>query len=823
MQPSSRRRVTARRSLHAPTQHRMNGWIKAFLILLMLLLCIVGGVGAAAVAYVNSVKLPSLAAFGSVKFENTQLMSSNRQLLYEMVDRYRGSRVIKPLELNQNNRKQCPNGGQTKHLPVWYTCSGQGIPTVLRDATIATEDPTFYSNPGFDALSMARALVQDVSAGQVQSGASTITQQYVKQFILHDSAPTPTRKIDEIILAYDLTKRYPKDEILWNYLNTVYYGHLAYGVQAASEIYFNVGVSHLRLFQAAMLAGMPQSPSTYDPYNNPGPNGVWLSRTQQVLAYMRQRGYISHRAEVQAEVAAQRYTFHQQHSSMRYPGFVRYAIEQFQQMTDANDKANFDPYLVRQLHGLTLNDGLRIITTLNPTLQDQAQQIVTNQISQLGGYNVTDGALVSINVQPSCYGCIMAMVGSANVDKKTDQINMADSPRQPGSSFKVYNYVSAFEKGLSDGSLVDDEPINVPDVSSSTGYYSPTNYDLTFHGTVTVREALANSLNVPAVKVELWNGVKTVARTAHKFGITDLWRDNPTCCGYALTLGGMQRGVKLVQQTAGYGGFATNGIRVPPLSFTRITDRVNGKVLWQASKDPYLTVQKRVAPAADAYMITSILKDETARQMEFGANSPLLLDHEAAAKTGTTNSYTDNWTVGYTPQIVTGVWVGNPDSTPMVGTTGITGAAPIWHDFMEQAFQTLNLPNVPFTQPSTLLAGSQCRLADVSYFATSYLADTDNGTPIYSGPSAPYCTVPAVNGLDSPTTPGSNTQPQPQQQQQQQSQQPQPTPQPQATQPSIIPSNTQNQQPTVQQPQSTGSNNNNNSNSPPVILPGGTH
>jgi membrane peptidoglycan carboxypeptidase len=798
----------------------MNGWIKALLIFLTLALCLVGGAGAGAVAYYNSVTWPSLNSFGSVRFENTQIMSSNRQLLYEMVDPYRGSRIIKPLELDQNNRKQCPNGSQTTKEPVWYTCSGLGIPKVLRDATIATEDPTFYSNPGFDALSMARALVQDVTAGQVQSGASTITQQYVKQFILHDSSPSATRKINEIILAYDLTKKYPKDEILWNYLNTVYYGHLAYGVQAASQIYFHVGVAHLRLWQAAMLAGMPQSPSNYDPFNNPGPNGVWFSRTQQVLAYMRQRGYITHKAETQAEYAAQRYTFYQTSSSMQYPDFVRYATGQFQQMTDAsNNNPNFDPYLVKHLHGLTLNDGLRIITTLNPTLQDQAQQIVTTDVSRLSADNVSDGALVSMNVQPWCYGCIMAMVGTANIDKHTNQVNMAVSPRQPGSSFKVFNYVSAFEKGLSDGSIVNDEPINIPDVSSPTGYYSPTNYDLTYKGPVTVREALANSLNVPAVKVELWNGVRSVARTAHKFGITDLWRDNPHCCGYATTLGGMERGVKLVQETAAYGGFATDGIKVPPISFTQIVDRVNGKVLWQAAKDPYLTYKKRVAPTADAYMITSILKDEQARQMEFGANSPLLLSHEAAVKTGTTNDYKDNWTVGYTPQIVTGVWVGNADRTQMKNINGVTGAAPIWHDFMEQAFQTLNLPDVPFTQPSSLLSGSQCRLADVNYFATSYMSDTTNGTPIYSGPSDPYCTVPAVNGLDNPTTPGSNTQPtQPQQNQQQPQQQPQPQPQP--TQAPILPSNQQNQQQPSQQPAQSPPSNNNNA--PPPILPGGT-
>ncbi len=817
MEARKRRRLAARRSALARPDKKGNLALRFALAIISSLVLMGFGGAAAGLVYVSSSNLPKPGFGTSLNFENTEIMASNRLLLYDLSNPKLGSRIVRPLELNPNSRKQCPDGRHTKHLKPYYTCSGDGIPMILRDATIATEDPTFYSNPGFDPMAIFRAMYQDATSGQIQSGASTITQQMVKRYILHDPSVSLTRKVKEIWLAYQVAQRYPKNYILYDYLNSVYYGQLANGVQAASETYFHVGVPHLKLWQAAMIAGMPQSPTDFDPFNSgSGTNGLWFSRMLQVLQYMKERGYINQQQVKVAESQAQAYTFYQSTSSMVDPKFVNYAIGQFQEMTDPNNRNQYDPYLVAKLGKRGLYDGLRIITTLNPTLQSQAQQIVTHQVALVGGLNVTDGALVSMSVQPQCYGCILAMVGSANLDKAHEEINMADSPRQPGSSFKVFNYVSAFEKGIAPASMVDDGPLNIPDNTSPTGFYSPTDYDQTWHGDVTIREALANSLNAPAVRVEVFNGVHAVAHTAVRFGISDLWRDNAGCCGYALTLGGMPRGVRLVQETAAYGAFATNGVRVPPLAFKEIVNRTNGKVLWRASQDPWLrALRQRVAPAADAYLITSILSDNNARQMEFGLTSPLLLDHEAAAKTGTTNSFTDNWTVGYTPQLVTGVWVGNADYSAMVGSTGITGAAPIWHDFMEQAFQTLNLPNVNFTEPPGITTGSECREANTPNPILS-----SSSTDIYSGNTPPYCSVPTVAGVDDQgTTPYQPYQPpvtyQPA------------TPVPIPTQPVIVPPVTQPTTTTGTTTNTTGgsssnSNSGSSSGQPPVTNPGTT-
>lgn len=752
-----RRRIAACRAARTPQPAKANMVLRFVVAFLLIGVLLSAGLAVAAYAYVAKAKLPGLNQAGSsLQFENTQIMASNKKVLYDLPDPKYGNRILKPLELNPTNRKQCPQGRHTHHLKFYYTCAGDGIPLMLRDATIATEDPTFYSNPGFDPLAMARAAVFDFSCFCVVQGGSTITQQFVKQYLLKNNSLTFTRKAKELILAVEMTRKYTKDYILYYYLNSVFYGDLSYGVQAAAQAYFHVGVSRLKLWQAATIAGLPQSPSVFDPFNDPGTGGQWYARMLQVLNYMVERHYISRHQELRAEREATSYAsgghFRQAHSRVLQPKFVNYAIDQFDQMTDPT-KPQYDKYLADRLGNLRLFDGLRIITTLNPALQLMAEQTVHNQVVLLEQQqdNVTDGALISIDTRNSCYGCILAMVGTADVDKTTASINMADSPRQPGSSFKVFNYVSAFQKGLSPGSSVYDEPVSIPDASSPTGYYSPTNYDQQFHGLVSVRTALANSFNIPALKVELWNGVGTVARTAHRFGITDLWRDNPGCCksiDYATTLGGLPHGVRVIQETAAYGAFATGGIRVPPLSFKEIVNRRTGKVLWRASQDPVLRAERvRVAPAADTYLVTNILSDDVARTIEFGYNSPLQLDRPAAAKTGTTESFTDNWTVGYTPQIVTGVWVGNAEGNdPMAtGVNGITGAAPIWHTFMENAFQMLHLPVQNFIQPPGVSTGTQCRQSNVSYLSYGNFI---NGSDLFDANTIPYCRVPTVAGLD---------------------------------------------------------------------------
>jgi membrane peptidoglycan carboxypeptidase len=317
-------------------------------------------------------------------------------------------------------------------------------------------------------------------------------------------------------------------------------------------------------------------------------------------------------------------------------------------------------------------------------------------------------------------------VGSADYHATAGQINMAISPRQPGSSMKPFNYIYAFQHGVGPGTQVIDSPIQLPDPSDTLhhGWYLPANYDHQFHGQVTARQALANSLNVPAVKVEYYvTGAANVAATAYKYGMKSLYSDNPglgcNVC-YSVTLGGLARGTRLVEETAAYGVFATGGWTVPPVAIWKIVRRDTGQVIFCSADCPHgvqpaswLTQErKQVLDAAHAYEMTNVLSDNNARctvqVCEFGLNSPLVLSHPAAAKTGTTNDWTDNWTVGYTPQIVTGVWAGNADRSPMVNVIGVTGAAPIWNTFMEGAFKTLNLPSVPFVAPPSVQESSQC-------------------------------------------------------------------------------------------------------------------
>jgi membrane peptidoglycan carboxypeptidase len=343
------------------------------------------------------------------------------------------------------------------------------------------------------------------------------------------------------------------------------------------------------------------------------------------------------------------------------------------------------------------------------------------------------------------------MVGSADYNNKaiSGQVNMAISPRQPGSSFKPFNYVYGFQHGLGPGTTVYDGPLSIPDPGNPEdgGYYQPTDYDHQWHGTVTLRVALQNSLNVPAVKVEQYgatcgtcgkNGLWNIANEAMNLGITSLKSDNPHCCGWSLTLGGMERGVRLVEETSAYGAFATGGYRVQPTAIVKVLDRTTHKVLWDLNTSGTYKNRAQVLAPEYAYLMNNVLSDDASRctpqVCEFGTGSDLYLGRPAGAKTGTTNSFTDNWTVGYVPDLVTGVWVGNADNSAMVGTTGITGAAPIWHDYMLKAFGMLNIPVMSFTQPAGVYSGSLCRLPDAYGSPSSGVFD------IWAGVE-PYCSV----------------------------------------------------------------------------------
>jgi 1A family penicillin-binding protein len=617
------------------------------------------------------------------QFETTRILDRNGNLLYEIVDPNAGRRTYVPLE------KISPN---------------------LVAATIATEDKDFYNHPGYDVFAIMRALWQNYVSGETVSGASTITQQLARSILLSPSERTQRtylRKAREIILAAEITRRYSRDEILEIYLNEIYYGNLAYGIQAAAETYFNASAENLTLAQSAFLAGLPQSPSVYDIHTN---REATLARDQQVLSLMLAASYeqgcihVSNSEQpvcVEAGTAGQAalemrdYNFPSPDFNMRFPHWVNYVRSQLEL------QPNYDAQSFYRA-------GWTVQTTLDPTLQEQAQQLVSAKVATLEANNAHDGALIAM--KPST-GEILAMVGSADYYNEaiSGQVNMAVSEtRQPGSSIKPINYVAAFEKGWTPATLIWDVPSKFPpsgDPNDTREPYEPNNYDGKFHGPVTVRTALANSFNVPAVKTLQFVGVYGqggMVEMAKRLGFTSLTRDD---YGLSLTLGGGD--VSLLEMVGAYAVFANNGVRVPPVSILKITD-FQGNVVYEYSPPP----GERVLRTEHAYLISSILSDNEARSWMFGNNSPLNLSFPVAAKTGTTNDFRDNWTLGYTPDLVTGVWVGNADYTPMVNTTGTSGAAPIWSQFMQTAAPYVGGgATTPFQRPDGIVDKVICALS----------------------------------------------------------------------------------------------------------------
>lgn len=613
----------------------------------------------------------------AAQFETTRILDRNGNLLYEILDPQAGRRT--------------------------YVALKDVSPTMLA-ATIATEDAQFYRHPGFDLLGIARAVWQNTQEGSTVSGASTITQQIARNLLFtpeERSQRSGLRKIREILLAAEITRRYTKDEILELYLNQVYYGNLAYGVEAAAQTYFHVPARDLNLSQASFLAGLVQAPSVYDIFTN---REAALARQHQVLSLMviasQEQGclYVSNSPTrvcvspeaagvALAELAA--YEFRPSDVEIRYPHWVHFVRSELERL--------YDPQTIYR-------SGFTVTTTLDPTLQDLAQQLVRDQVAALVDRHATNGALVAI--QPAT-GEILAMVGSADFENEEidGQVNMAIRPRQPGSSFKPITYTAAFELGWTPATLIWDVPSEFPPSGNPTDPrppYKPENYDNRFHGPVTVRTALANSYNVPAVKTLAFVGIYDDPATpqeegalavARRMGYTSLTRDD---YGMALTLGGGE--VTLLEHTAAYAIFATGGNRLPPTAILSIVDHTGAPVYQYAPPPPQLVIRPE-----HAFLITSILSDNVARTPAFGARSPLLLPFPSGAKTGTTDDYRDNWTLGFTPDLAVGVWVGNADFSPMERTSGLTGAAPIWNAFMQAAVPALTAGNpTQFTRPADI-------------------------------------------------------------------------------------------------------------------------
>ena len=528
----------------------------------------------------------------------------------------------------------------------------------LKQAIVATEDASFYSNPGIDLRAIARAALTDVRVREPRQGGSTITQQLARNIYFapeERSSASPLRKISEIALALRLDRSMSKDEILEEYLNRVYLGNLAFGVEAASRTYFGKSVRDLDLAESALLAGLPQSPADYDPFTKISPA---KSRQRTVLDRMLQEGYIT---AAEAEAAwAEPLALNETPFPMRAPHFATWVIEQL-------------PGLVGE--EAVAGGGLRVYTSLDLDLQQSAQAVVAWHVGELKDRDVTDGAAVAID---PVNGEILAMAGSSDYFNETihGAVNMALAERQPGSAIKPVIYSAALEDGFTPASPLLDVETSLPNRHGEP--YSPNNYDATFHGVVPLREALASSYNVPAVRVLASIGVERAVETGRRLGITS-FRDSSRY-DLSLTLGGGE--VRLLDLTAAYATFAAGGERVEPVAVLWIEDSA-GHLVYEA---PRPTREQAVRPET-AYLISDILSDNDARAPSFGLNSPLRLSRSAAAKTGTTSDFRDNWTVGYTPELAVGVWVGNADNRPMRRVSGIDGAAPIWRDIMETALK----------------------------------------------------------------------------------------------------------------------------------------
>lgn len=536
------------------------------------------------------------------------------------------------------------------------------IPKDLQKATISIEDKDFYTNKGFSPLGYLRVF-KNVLSGQRLAGASTISQQLVKNVLLTNERKI-SRKVKELILSIQVNQTYSKDQIIEMYLNNIPYGGSAIGVEAAAQRYFGKSVTELDLAQCAFLAGLPQSPSVYSPFSG---NNYYIARTDSVLKRMREDGYITKEEQTNALEEIKKYSFNRENTTgIKAPHFVMYVkkllADQFGEQ-------------------MVTTGGLQVTTSLDYKIQEEAEKIVKDEIDTLGKYHVSNGAAIVADPKT---GELLAMVGSKDYfDKENDgNFNVAISnTRQPGSSMKPIMYATALEKGYTAATLIMDTQTDFPTPDSTESKdYVPVNYDGKFRGPVQLRFALGNSLNIPAVKMFARVGIEPVMQQAYAMGIEN-WKPTPenrANVGLSLVLGG--RETSLLNEITAYSVFADKGVRHDPVAILKVTDK-DGKVLYEHKE----TKGKQVLSPEVAFIISHILLDNNARILEFGPNSELRIQgHTVSVKTGTTDEKRDNWTIGYTPSYVVGVWVGNNDNSPMnqAIASGITGASPIWNKIM---------------------------------------------------------------------------------------------------------------------------------------------
>lgn len=565
--------------------------------------------------------------------------------------------------LDRNNKPIYDIFEDKNQIPI----SLADIPDYLKKATIAIEDKDFYKHQGFDPKGIARAIFNIILLRGMQGG-STLTQQLVKNVLLTSEKTLP-RKIKEFMLAVQIERKYSKDEILQMYLNEAPYGGTMWGIESAAQGYFGKNAKDLTLLESVILAGLPQRPSFYSPIGQD--SKAYLARTEEVLRRMREDGYITQAQELEFKRQLPDVKFASVSAQFRASHFVLFVKKQL-----------IDKFGEKKVEA----GGLRVTTTMDVDLQEKVENIVREEMDKLKGLNVSNAAVVVENPQT---GEILSYVGSREYNSEDSEFQgkfdvTSMGYRQPGSALKPIAYAAAFAKGYTASSLLMDVETHFPGGKDKPDYI-PKNYDNKFRGPVQIRYALANSVNIPAVKITALVGIKDILKLASEMGIGSLapTDENVTNLGLSLVLGGGE--VRLLDLTDAFGVFATNGIRNESYSIIKVADS-GGYTLYEHKK----TSGKRVLDDNISFLISDILSDNIARKEVFGERSYLYIPgRTVAVKTGTTDDKRDNWTVGYTPSVLAGVWVGNNDNSPMNPkiASGVTGAAPIWHRIMLEALK----------------------------------------------------------------------------------------------------------------------------------------
>ena len=572
---------------------------------------------------------------------------------------------------------------EARYIPL----SPDAIPECIKQATVAVEDATFYENPGIDPRGLLRALWLDVRARRVVAGGSTITQQLARNLLLPPSERhrrTLRRKLRETLLAWRLTRRLSKDQILALYLNTTYYGGFAYGIEAAAQTFFGKSASQLTLPECALLAGLPQAPSAYDPLRHPD---AARARQKVVLDLMVKQGLITP-AERERALSVP-LAFNSTPYPLHAPHFVWMVLQQVHTLQKQGRFPADEPLVVR--------------TTLDLDVQTLAENAIRRHLQALQrrDLNVNDAAVVVLDAHT---GALRALVGSADYTDAAIRgaVDMAVLPRPTGSAFKPLIYAAALDPHQPTPWTEATVLWDVPTVFRTRDGkpYTPENYDRRYHGPVTVRQALASSLNIPAVKALAQVGLPAVLAIAPRLGITSL--QDAERYDLSLALGGGE--VSLLELTAAYDAFAEEGIFRPVWWLYEVT-AAESQPLYR----PTLPISQRVWDARVAWLISDILSDDTARALGFPRHTSLEVGFPAAVKTGTSSAFHDNWTVGYTTDWVVGVWVGNADFQAMHGVDGLTGAAPIWHDILVGLHG--QHPPPPFPRPPGLVRREVCTLS----------------------------------------------------------------------------------------------------------------